>query len=48
MQAIKALTHSQRTSQSHVLLQITTTFGMSAMVGGRPYQLKMPPLDAYL
>lgn len=48
MQATKALTHSQRASQALVVFQITAiTFGMSAMVGRHPPQLKMPRLDAY-
>jgi len=48
MQAAKALTHSQRASQALASLQLTTImFGMNAMVGCHPPQLKVPRRDAY-
>jgi hypothetical protein len=49
MQAAKTLTTTQRTRRRPIHFLITTiTFGMNAMVEGRPRQLKMPRLDAYL
>lgn len=48
MQAAKTLTTTQRTRRRPIHFLITTiTFGMNAMVEGRPRQLKMPRLDAY-
>lgn len=47
MQVIEALTHSQRASQALAALQITITmFGMHAMLGCHPPQIKMPRRDA--
>lgn len=47
MQAAKTLTTTQRTRRRPIHFLITTiTFGMNAMVEGRPRQLKMPRLDA--
>jgi len=48
MQAIKALTQSQRVSRALAAQQVVAiTFAMNAMVQRHPPQLKMPRLDAY-
>ena len=49
MQAIKALTQSQRVSRALAAQQVVAiTFAMNAMVQRHPPQLKMPRLDAYV
>jgi len=48
MQAIKALTQSQRVSRALAAQQVVAiTFAMDAMVQRHPPQLKMPRLDVH-